>query len=177
MTIYLNDERDYSPVVEGWVREFISTMDDGDDLEPGNDSGDAPFGVKIIFDGYGYDEETNDEQGDKNTMSFAVFVHKDSLTEEFPPHELTPWALIHRPKEEACMWVWYYVDTDDIEVIPFEADLQEDLGFDEEIEGTFNVFGLCERYVRSMPTLDSAIKERVLSKITSIYQKTIKDEK
>lgn len=120
MTIYFNDERDYSPIVEGWVREFISTMDEGDDLEPGNDSGDAPFGVKIIFDGYGYDEETNDEQGDKNTMSFAVFVHQTSLTEEFPPHELTPWALIHRPKEEACMWVWYYADTDDVEVIPFE---------------------------------------------------------
>ena len=67
--------------------------------------------------------------------------------------------------------------TKKLEVIPFEADLQEDGDIDEEMEGTFNVFGLCEKYVRSMPTLDSAVKERVLSKITSIYQKTIKDEK
>ena len=113
MTIYLNDDRDYSEIVEGWVREFISTMDDGDDLEPGNDSGDAPFGVKIIFDGYGYDEETDDENGNKSMLSFAVFVHKNSLTEEFPPHELTPWALIHRPKEEVCIYAWYDVENDD----------------------------------------------------------------
>jgi hypothetical protein len=51
MVIYLNDERDYSEVIEGWVREFICTMDEGI-LRPGDDSGEAPFGVKIIFDGY-----------------------------------------------------------------------------------------------------------------------------
>jgi hypothetical protein len=52
--------------------------------------------------------------------SFAVFVHKNSLSEEFPPHELTPWALIHRPKEEVCIYVWYDENADDVEVIPFE---------------------------------------------------------
>jgi hypothetical protein len=119
MTIHLNDDRDYSEVIEGWVREFICTMDDGR-LEPGDDSGDAPFGVKIIFDGYGYDEETDEENANENMMSFAVFVHKNSLTEEFPPHELTPWALIHRPKEEVCIWVWYDVENDEFDIIPFE---------------------------------------------------------
>ena len=119
MTIYLNDDRDYSEVVEGWVREFISTMDEGW-LEPGDESGDAPFGVKIIFDGYGYDEETDEENANENMMSFAVFVHKDSLTEDFPPHELTPWALIHRPKEEVCIYVWYDVENDEVDIIPFE---------------------------------------------------------
>lgn len=124
---YTNDDRDYSETVESWIREFISTMDDGDDLEPGNDSGDAPFGVKIIFDGYGIlewnDEEGNyqcDEQGDKNMMSFAVFVHKDSLTNEFPEHDLTPWALIHRPKEECCIYAWYDAEKDEVDIIPFE---------------------------------------------------------
>jgi hypothetical protein len=111
--------RPYEEVVEGWVRDFISTMDDGW-LRPGDQSGDEPLGVKIIFDGYGYNEETN-EDNDENIMSFAVFVHKDSLNgEEFPEHEQTPWALIHRPKEEVCIWVWYTVDTDEIEVVPFE---------------------------------------------------------
>lgn len=122
MTIYLDDDRDYSEIVESWVREFISTMDedifDGDG-EPGDESGETPFGVKIIFDGYGYNEET-DEQNDLNTLSFAVFVHKDSLTKEFPPHELTPWALIHRPKEEVCIWAWYDVNADEVSIIPFE---------------------------------------------------------
>ena len=60
MTIFLNDERDYTPIVEAWVREFFCTMDEDDDLQPGNNSGYAPEGVKIIFDGYG-DLETDDE--------------------------------------------------------------------------------------------------------------------
>lgn len=126
MTIYLNDDRNYSEIIEGWVREFICSMDEGS-LRPANDSGDAPFGVKIIFDGYAdletYDENNEyvyEEGADTTVMSFAVFVHKDSLDNEFPPHEQTPWALIHRPKEEVCIYVWYDESTDDIEVIPFE---------------------------------------------------------
>jgi hypothetical protein len=126
MTIYLDDERDYSEIIEGWVREFICTMDEGH-LRPGDDSGDAPFGVKIIFDGYAdletYDENNEyvyEEGADTTVMSFAVFIHKDSLDNDFPPHEQTPWALIHRPKEEVCIYVWYDENTDDVEVIPFE---------------------------------------------------------
>ena len=117
--IYYDDEREYSEIVEQWIRDFIATMDEGV-LQAGDDSGEAPFGVKIIFDGYGYDEENDLENNDTNTMSFAVFIHKNSLTEEFPPHELTPWALIHRPKEEVCIWAWYDVNADIVEIIPFE---------------------------------------------------------
>lgn len=111
--------RPYEEVVEDWVREFISTMDDGW-LRPGNQSGLEPLGVKIIFDGYGYSEDSNEDDND-NLMSFAVFVHKHSLNgEEFPEHEQTPWALIHRPKEEVCIWVWYDVENDEVDIIPFE---------------------------------------------------------
>jgi len=134
MTIYLDDERDYSPVIEGWVREFVLTMDEDENLYPGNDSGNAPYGVKIIFDGFA-DLETEDENGeyvyqesaDRTTKSFAVFVHKDSLTKEFPPHDITPWALIHRPKEEVCIWAWYDEKTDDVQIIPFEDNNSTDL--------------------------------------------------
>ncbi len=129
MTIHLNDDRDYTEIVEGWVREFICTMDDGH-LEPGDESGDAPFGVKIIFDGYGYDEETNEENANENMIGLAVFIHKDSLTEEFPPHELTPWALIHRPKEEVCIWAWYDVENDEVDIIPFEDNNSTELDHD-----------------------------------------------
>lgn len=110
--------RDYEEVIEDWVREFISTMDE-DMLEPGDRSGEEPPGVKIIFDGYGYNEET-DEQDNTDVLSFAVFVHKDSLKGEFPEHTFTPWALIHRPDEEVCIWVWYDANEDSIEVLPFE---------------------------------------------------------
>jgi len=117
--IYFDDERDYSKIVEEWIRDFIATMDEGV-LTAGNDSGEAPFGVKIIFDGYGYDEENDLENNDTNTLSFAVFIHKNSLNEEFPPHVQTPWALIHRPKEEVCIWAWYDVNADLVDIIPFE---------------------------------------------------------
>jgi len=126
MTIYLNDDRDYSEVIEDWVREFICTMDEGI-LRPGDDSGEAPFGVKIIFDGYAdleyYTEDNeyrHEEGGDTTQLSFAVFIHQNSLTEEFPEHDQTPWALIHRPKEEVCIWVWYNEEDDSIDVVPFE---------------------------------------------------------
>ena len=126
MQFYMNDERDYSPIIENWVRKFASTMND-DELEVGDSSGETPFGVKIIFDGYA-DYEGEDENGeyvykeggDKDSMSFAVFVHENSLTQEFPEHELTPWGLIHRPKEECCIYCWYDVNDDNVDVIPFE---------------------------------------------------------
>ena len=111
---------DYHDVILNWVKEFIATMDYIDDLEIGNDSGDTPFGVKIIFDGFGYDEETDEENADKTQLSFAVFVHKDSLTEEFPEHELTPWALIHRPSEEVCFHVWYDMPEDSLMISTLE---------------------------------------------------------
>jgi hypothetical protein len=119
---------DYEVVVERWVRDFIFSMDDGV-LRPGNQSGDEPPGVKIIFDGYGYNEETNEEDN-LDVMSFAVFVHKDSLKGEFPEHDQTPWALIHRPKDEVCIWVWYDANEDSVEIIPFEdgdTELDHDL--------------------------------------------------
>jgi hypothetical protein len=136
MKIYTNDERDYSEIIEGWVRQFISTMDDGN-LEPGDRSGESPFGVKIIFDGYGmleYEDENGeyvcDENGNKDMMSFAVFVHKNSLTEEFVEHEFTPWCLIHRPKEECCIYCWYDVNEDMMDVIPFEDNNSTELDHD-----------------------------------------------
>ena len=78
--------------------------------------------MKIIFDGHGDLEEEIDgeyiytERGNKNMESYAIFLHKGFLTEEefsFPEHDLTPWALIHRPKEEICIYAWYDVENDD----------------------------------------------------------------
>jgi hypothetical protein len=132
--IYFDDNRDYSEIVETWARDFIDTMDDDEYLTPGNDSGEAPFGVKIIFDGFadyeGEDENGEyvyEEGGDTNMVSLAIFVHKDSLEKEFPPHEQGFWALIHRPKEECCIYVWYDRELDRIDVIPFEDNYSTEL--------------------------------------------------
>lgn len=94
---------------------------DPDDLEIGRDISDLPE-VKIIFDGYGDLEDTDEngeykyvERGNTNMESYAIFIHKNALQEEFvfPEHEMTPWALIHRPKEEVCIYAWYDVESND----------------------------------------------------------------
>ena len=113
-----NKIENYSIIIEGWVRTFIDTMDKGD-LKAGNDSGTAPFGVKIIFDGYA---EDIDENPIKEKMSFAVFVHKDSLTKEFKEHETNPLALIHRPKEECYINCWYDFTDEDCDINTFIED-------------------------------------------------------
>ena len=96
---------------------------DPDDLVIGNDISDLSE-VKIIIDGYGDLDNENEyiEGGNKNMESYAIFIHKDSGKEdfEFPEHQLTPWALIHRPKEEVCIYAWYDVEQDYWEILPLE---------------------------------------------------------
>lgn len=104
-------------IIEYWVRQFSETMQDEEELRIGDASGDTPFGVKIIFDGYA---ENDDESFDYNSMSFAVFIHKDSLTKEFPPHDFTPWGLIHRSTEEVCIHVWHDCFEDSFNTDPLE---------------------------------------------------------
>ena len=88
--------------------------------------------MKIIFDGYGYNEETNDEDN-KNMESFAIFIHKGAAEEGFvfPEHDMTPWALIHRPNEEVCIWAWHDVTNDSWDILPLE-DRLEDVDMTEE---------------------------------------------
>ena len=106
--------------------------------------------MKIIFDGYG-DLETDDEYiegGNKNMESFAVFIHKDALTEGFvfPEHDMTPWALIHRPSEEVCIWVWHDVENNEWEILPLEERLEDVDMTEEEVMNILEV--LHERYFK-----------------------------
>ena len=113
---------------------------DPDDLEIGRDISDLPE-VKIIFDGYG-DLETEDEdgnyvykeRGNTNMESYAIFIHKDTAKPDFifPEHDLTPWALIHRPKEEVCIYAWYDVENDDWSINALEETSDHDMT-DEEV--------------------------------------------
>lgn len=112
---------------------------DPDDLVIGENISDISP-VKIIFDGYGdlEDEDENGEYrytegGNKNMESYAIFIHKDALTPdfEFPEHE-TWFAIIHRPKEEVCIYAWYDVEADSWEFLPLEDRLDEDSPMTEE---------------------------------------------
>jgi hypothetical protein len=84
-----------------------------EELSIGEDISPIPE-LKIIFDGYGYDEETETDGSNINIETFAFFVHKDALTDgfKFPVHEQTPWALIHRPNQEVCIHIFYEVSED-----------------------------------------------------------------
>ena len=104
------------------IQNFLDVMwRDPDDLNIGDDISDLPE-IKIIFDGYG-DLETEDENGEyeyieggnTNMESYAIFIHKNSGQEgfEFPEHD-TAWnMIIHRPKEEVCIYAWYDVENDE----------------------------------------------------------------
>lgn len=109
---------DYGSIVESWVRGFHLTM--ASEPEVGDRSGDEPEGVKIIFNGYGYNDET-DAEDDTNTMLFAVFVHKDSLTSEaFPEHDNYFNLIVGRSKEEVCINCYLEVEEDVFGYNPFE---------------------------------------------------------
>jgi hypothetical protein len=94
---------------------------DETDLVIGENISDQPE-VKIIFDGYGdlEDEDENGEYrytegGNTNMESYAIFIHKNAIKEdfEFPEHEMSPWCLIHRTDDEVCIHAWYDVENDD----------------------------------------------------------------
>ena len=101
-------------ILELWLRDFIATLDSGR-LEAGNRSGIEPHGIKITFDGYGYNERT-DREDNLNVMSLSIFIHKNSLTEDFPEHEETFWGVIHRPNEEICIYAVYFVNKDEVDM-------------------------------------------------------------
>ena len=116
---------------------LIDSLRDPDNLEIGENISDIPE-VKITFEGYGdLEEEIDDEYvytegGNKNMESYAIFLHKDTLKDdfEFPEHDVfsfTFGSLIqHRPKEEVCIYGWYDVETDTWDILPLEDRLSED---------------------------------------------------
>ena len=112
------------------------------DLEVGDNSGNAPFGVKIIFDGYAEDDDGNPT---KESMSFAVFVHKNSLTKEFKKHEPNPFAIIHRPKEECYINCWYDSEEDNLDITTFIEDKTDDCT---ELDRDFVIDLICKIYDR-----------------------------
>lgn len=131
---------DYERYEELIVEQLEAMWRDEDELEIGEDISSVEQ-VKIIFDGHGdlEDEDENGEyryteRGDKNMESYAIFIHKDALKEGFifPEHELTPWALIHRPKEEICIYAWYDVANDSWDILPLEDRIESDCVMTEE---------------------------------------------
>jgi len=130
-------EYDYGRYEEMLLKHLESMWRDPDYLQIGENISDTPE-IKIIFDGYA-DLETEDEYiegGDKNLESYAIFIHKDSGQEgfQFPEHELTPWALIHRPKEEVCIYAWYNVEEDEWDIMMLENTSEHEMSDEQVME-------------------------------------------
>ena len=135
-------EYDYARYEKILVDMLEGSHRDSDDLEIGRDISNLPE-VKIIFDGYGDLEEEIDgeykytEGGNTNMESYAIFIHKDALVEDFifPEHDsyaFTFGAMIqHRPAEEVCIYAWYDVENNLWDILPLEDRLDEDSAMDE----------------------------------------------
>jgi hypothetical protein len=150
------NDYDYNEYEET-LKIFLHTMwRDPDCLEIGENISDTPE-IKIIFESYGCNEETN-EQDDKNMECYAIFIHKDSAQEgfEFPEHETTPWCLIHRPDEEVCIFAWYDVENDDWCINSLEETSEHKMTNQEVVQ---ILKTLRERYCGESESLDSGVDE------------------
>lgn len=145
-------EYDYKRYEDIMISMMLSSWREPEELEIGENISDIPE-VKIIFDGYGdlEDEDENGEYrytegGNTNMESYAVFIHKDSAKEgfEFPEHDMTFWGLIHRPKEEVCIYLWYDVENDSWDVLPLEDRVYDTDLTSEQVMGILEI--LNERY-------------------------------
>lgn len=139
----MSDEFDYDLYHEVIQSLLDVAWIDRDDLVIGENISDIP-GVKVMFDGYG-DLEVTDENGDyveteeggnRNMESYCVFIHRNSgdAEFEFPPHDLTPWCLIHRPGEEVCIYAWYDVELDEWTINTLDETMETELTDEEVIE-------------------------------------------
>jgi hypothetical protein len=116
---------------------LIDSLRDPDNLVIGENISDVPE-IKITFEGYGDLEEEIDgeyvytEGGNTNMESYAIFLHKNTLKDdfEFPEHDVYAFTfgriIGHRPKEEVCIYGWYDVENDVWDILPLEDRLSDD---------------------------------------------------
>lgn len=85
--------------------------------------------ICIINDGYAEDDDGNT---DVSLICYAIFIHKDSgnPTFIFPEHEIHIDAVIHRPNEECCFFVWLREDSDGSVSVEFVSEGRSNLDID-----------------------------------------------
>jgi len=150
-------EYDYARYEKILIDMLEGSHRDPDDLEIGRDISDLPE-VKITFEGYGdLDEENMDgeykyiEGGNTNMESYAIFLHKDAMTEDFifPEHDVFGFTfgsmIQHRPAEEVCIWAWYDVENNSWDISSLEDRLTEDNTMNENdvikiLEGLYDLY-------------------------------------
>ena len=107
----MNIERQAEAILRHWAQQF-------------HECGDYDDGVKIVHDGYLTDDDGNE---DEDQPCYAIFVHRDSLSSNFPAHDTAHGLIAHRPDEEACFFVWLNLATgEDQEINIPETELDVD---------------------------------------------------
>jgi hypothetical protein len=84
-----------------------------------------PDGISIVPDGFAMDDDDNE---DPQQPCYAIFVHRDSLSGQFPEHDTYGGIVVHRPIEEVCFYVWLDLATNqeqEINTPDTELDLDE----------------------------------------------------
>ena len=150
-------EYDYARYEKILIDMLEGSHRDPDDLEIGRDISDLPE-VKIIFDGYGdlEDEDENGEYrytegGNTKMESYAVFLHKDAMSEDFifPQHDVFGFTfgsmIQHRSAEEVCIYAWYDVENNSWDILPLEDRLDDSNAMDENdvmkiLEGLYDLY-------------------------------------
>ena len=145
----------YEELLMHHLNAMYHDSDEGSDI--GEDVSSIPE-VKIIFDGYGdlEDEDENGEYrytegGNKNMESFAIFIHKDALVDDFifPPHDVFGFTfgsmIQHRPAEEVCIYAWHDVENNSWDILPLEDRLDDSNEMDETdvmkiLEGLYELY-------------------------------------
>ncbi len=145
----------YEKLLQHHLNAIYHDSDEGSDI--GEDVSSIPE-VKIIFDGYGdLEDEDEDgeyrytEDGNKNMESYAIFIHKDSLAEDFifPEHDVFGFTfgsmIQHRPAEEVCIYAWHDVVEDTWDILPLEDRLDDSNVMDENdvmkiLEGLYELY-------------------------------------
>ena len=124
--IVSSDIYEFGEMIESLLRD---SWRNPENLIIGEDISDYPE-IKVMFNSFGFDEDTQ-ENNYKKVEEYCVFVHKNSGTKGFifPEHETSPFGIIHRPDEEACIYAWYLVDEEEWEIEELnldETDFTED---------------------------------------------------
>jgi hypothetical protein len=88
------------------------------------------FEVKVMFNKYGFNEETGKDECE-TVEEHCVFIHIQSGVKgfKFPEHDISPFGIIHRPKEEVCVHAWFIKN-----LARSEQEIEDD-----ENEGTWEV--------------------------------------
>lgn len=82
-------------ILRSWAQQF-------------HECGDFDDGIKIVHDGFLTDDDGNE---DEDQPCYAIFVHRDSLSGQFPEHDSHGGLVVHRPSEEVCFYVWLDLDS------------------------------------------------------------------